>query len=249
MPIPLPTDLPFHTFPTAADFEAFLEREHKTASGIYVKLAKKSSGITSITASVAVEVALCFGWIDGRAGGLDDDWWYVRYTPRRSKSLWSQKNVATVSRLIKEGRMRPAGLVAVEAAKADGIWDRAYAGPATIQVPDDFAAALKGKAKTFFEKLNKTERYAVLWRVQTASPKARPGKIQTFVEMLAKGEVPGRQGGKKSVRVNVKKGVTKAKVTTKATTMVQSAQSANASEIHTVRGTRRSRRLAKTHVP
>jgi uncharacterized protein YdeI (YjbR/CyaY-like superfamily) len=245
MPIPVPTDLPFHTFPTAADFEAFLDREHETASGIYVKLAKKSSGITSITAEVAVEVALCFGWIDGRAGGLDDDWWYVRYTPRRSKSLWSQKNVATVSRLIKEGRMRPAGLVAVEAAKANGKWDRAYAGPATIQVPDDFAAALKGKAKTFFEKLNKSERYAVLWRVQTASPKARPGKIQILVEMLAKGEVPGRESGKTSV----KKGATKAKATTKTMTMVQSAKSANTSETHTVRATRRSRRLAKNPVP
>lgn len=117
---------------------------------------------------------------------------FVRYTPRRAKSIWSQKNVNTVAKLIETGRMRPAGLAAVEAAKADGRWDRAYAGPSTIAVPDDFAAVLKEvlDAATFFETLNKSDRYAVLWRVQTATPTARPGRIETLVQMLAEKKRP-----------------------------------------------------------
>ncbi|KAF2095578.1 hypothetical protein NA57DRAFT_79297 [Rhizodiscina lignyota] len=188
----LPSDLPIYSFPSADDFEAFLEREHTTTPGFHLKLAKKSSGIPSVSSSEAVEIALCFGWIDGRANGLDDKWWLVRYTPRRSKSIWSQKNVDTVSRLIEAGRMRPAGVECVEAAKADGRWVRAYAGPASITVPEDLTAALVAEptAASFFESLNKTDRYSVLWRVQTASPKARANRIRTLVEMLAAGKKP-----------------------------------------------------------
>ena len=131
---PLPSDLPVYSFSTIKDLELFLEPEHSTSSGFYLKLAKKASGIQSVSAAEAVETALCFGWIDGRANGLDQDWWLVRYTPRRAKSNWSQKNVNTVSQLLEQGRMRPAGLAAVETAKADGRWERAYAGPATITV-------------------------------------------------------------------------------------------------------------------
>ncbi|QDS68741.1 hypothetical protein FKW77_004612 [Venturia effusa] len=190
---PLPTDLPIHSFPAATDFETFLEREHATAPGIYLKLAKKSSGIASITGAEAVEVALCFGWIDGRANGIDDTWWLVRYTPRRAKSVWSQKNVTTIGRLVEAGRVRPAGIAAVEAARADGRWDRAYAGPATITVPDDFAEALRGNeaAAAFFDGLNKSMRYSVLWRIETASEKARASRIQAMVELLADGKCPG----------------------------------------------------------
>src|ERR1700750_891191 len=125
------TDLPIRAFPTAQHFESFLEDEHSTAPGIYLKFAKKSSGIATVTPSEAVETALCFGWIDGRANSIDECWFTVRYTPRRKKSIWSQKNVQTVTRLIEEGRMRPAGHAAVNAAKSDGSWQRAYAGPAT----------------------------------------------------------------------------------------------------------------------
>jgi uncharacterized protein YdeI (YjbR/CyaY-like superfamily) len=188
-----PSDLQIHSFSSTNEFEAFLDRQSIDAPGFYLKLAKKSSGIPSVSAAEAVEVALCFGWIDGRANGLDSNWWLVRYTPRRSKSIWSQKNVNTIGRLLKEGRMRPAGLAAVEAAKADGRWERAYAGPATITVPDDLAAALSAEpaAASFFECLNKTDRYAVLWRVQTASPQSRPKRIQALVQMLAVGRQPG----------------------------------------------------------
>lgn len=205
-----PSDLPIYSFSSANEFEAFLDRENIDAPGFYLKLAKKASGIPSVSAAKAVEVALCFGWIDGRANGLDNNWWLVRYTPRRPKSIWSQKNVNTIGRLLDEGRMRPAGLAAVEAAKADGRWERAYAGPATITVPDDLAAALSAEpaAASFFEGLNKTDRYAVLWRVQTASPKSRPPRIEALVQMLAVGRQPGARvklGGKPKKNADMRK--------------------------------------------
>ncbi|RDW59136.1 hypothetical protein BP5796_12060 [Coleophoma crateriformis] len=184
---------PTYSFSTTSEFETFLEREHQTADGFLLKLAKKASGIPSITAAQAVEVALCFGWIDGQANKVDDAWWSVRYTPRRAKSIWSQKNVETVARLGEQGRMRPAGLAVVEAAKADGRWERAYAGPATIVVPEDLAAALAvdAAAAAFFEAMNKSDRYAVLWRVETASPPSRAKRIAALVQTLAAGKRPG----------------------------------------------------------
>ncbi|KIX97687.1 uncharacterized protein Z520_06465 [Fonsecaea multimorphosa CBS 102226] len=211
---PLPTDLPIYTFPSAQDFEAFLDREHRTAPGCYVKLAKKAAGVPSISSAEAVEVALCFGWIDGRANRFDENWWLVRYTPRRSKSIWSRKNVNAVARLVHEDKMRPAGIAAVDAAKADGRWARAYDGPATIALSDDLAAALAAVpvASSFFEGLSKSERYAVLWRVQTASPSNRVKRIEAIVQMLASGNVPGRTAkpqtqpkNKQSVKKTVKK--------------------------------------------
>ncbi|WP_138732389.1 YdeI/OmpD-associated family protein [Modestobacter excelsi] len=185
-------DTAFETraFPSAADFDAWLAAEHDRAPGLFVKIAKKSAGIPSLTAAEAVEVALCHGWIDGRGNRVDDDWFTVRYTPRRAKSVWSQKNVETVARLVADGRMRPAGLAAVEAAQADGRWDRAYAGSATITVPDDLAAALAAEpaAESFFAGLDKTNRYAVLWRVHTAAtPQTRAKRIAACVQMLAEG--------------------------------------------------------------
>lgn len=191
----LPTDLPIYKFPSPSDFETFLDREHETAAGFYIQLAKKASGIKSITAPEAVEVCLCFGWIDGGGGGsLGDDWWLTRYTPRRSKSMWSKKNTDTVARLTEQRKMRPAGIAAVEAAKADGRWDRAYDGPAAITVPDDLAVALCAfpTASEFFNGLNKSERYAVLHRVQTCSLNTRPKRIEALVQILAAGNVPGR---------------------------------------------------------
>jgi uncharacterized protein YdeI (YjbR/CyaY-like superfamily) len=190
-----PSDLPIRSFSSGNDFESFLDREHTTAPGIYLKLAKKASGIPSVSAAEAVEIALCFGWIDGRSNALDDKWWLVRFTPRRPKSIWSQKNVKTVSKLLEAGgrRMRPAGVAAVDAAKADGRWERAYAGPATVTIPDDLAAVLAGEpaAASFFESMNKTDRYAVLWRVETASSQSRAKRIEALVKMLAEGKRPG----------------------------------------------------------
>ncbi|KAJ5573476.1 uncharacterized protein N7459_007903 [Penicillium hispanicum] len=189
---PPPSDLPTYSFATAKNLEAFLEREHSTAPGFYLQLAKKASGMQSVSAAEAVETALCFGWIDGRAHALDKDWWLVRYTPRRAKSLWSQKNVSTATQLLAQNRMRPAGRAAVEAAKADGRWERAYAGPATMTVPEDLNAALGAvpAAKRFFDGLNRTERYSALLRVQNGSPAGRVKRIESLVLLLAEGRWP-----------------------------------------------------------
>jgi uncharacterized protein YdeI (YjbR/CyaY-like superfamily) len=188
-----PSDFPTQAFSSSADFAAFLEREHTTAPGIFVKLAKKSSGIPSVSAAEAVKVALCYGWIDGRANSIDDTWWTVRYTPRRAKSIWSQKNVGTIPRLIEDGRMRPAGLAAAASAKADGRWDRAYAGSATIAVPEDLKTALAKvpSAKALWESLNKSERYTALWKIETASVTARAKRVEAVVQMLAASQRPG----------------------------------------------------------
>lgn len=156
-----------------------------------------------------MEVALCFGWIDGRANGVDAEWWLVRYTPRRAKSIWSQKNIAIIGRLVEAGRMRPPGLAAVEAAKTDGRWERAYAGPTTITVPDDFATILaeNDDAAAFFAGLNKSDRYLVLWRVETASVKARTLRIKAMIGLLAVGKFPGLT----TKSVNAKKNADKQK--------------------------------------
>ncbi|KAF9890643.1 hypothetical protein FE257_005774 [Aspergillus nanangensis] len=204
---PPPSDLPIHNFPSSSDLETFLENHHTTIPGFYLKLAKKASGIASVSAADAVEVALCFGWIDGRANTFDQDWWLVRYTPRRTKSLWSKKNVSTVQRLIVQGRLRPAGLASIELAKADGRWDRAYDGPASITVPEDLAAVLETNqpARTFFDALNRTDRYAVLHKLQTAAPGRRTERIKETVKTLANGELsstPTRPPG--NIQMNAK---------------------------------------------
>jgi uncharacterized protein YdeI (YjbR/CyaY-like superfamily) len=191
--VTLPTDLPVLAFPDQSALEAWLDAEHATAPGLYVKIAKKGAGVPSVNWEQMVEVLLCFGWIDGRANRLDDRFYLQRITPRRPRSVWSQKNVATVERLIAEGRMRPAGLAAVEAAKADGRWERAYAGPATVTMPDDLAAALDAEpaARSAYDALDGQNRYAVLWRVHTAgTPATRAKRIAAAVQMLAEGNRP-----------------------------------------------------------
>jgi uncharacterized protein YdeI (YjbR/CyaY-like superfamily) len=191
--VALPTDLPVLAFPDQAAFEAWLEAEHATAPGCYVKLAKKGAGVPSLTRDEMVESVLCFGWIDGRANSVDEHWYLTRITPRRPRSVWSQKNVGIVAQLVAAGRMRPAGLAQVEAAQADGRWDRAYAGPATMTVPDDLDAALDATpaAREAFTALDAQNRYAVLWRVQTAAtPATRAKRIAALVQMLAEGRTP-----------------------------------------------------------
>ena len=186
----LPTDLPVLGFPDQAALEAWLETEAATAPGVYVKLAKKGAGVPSVTYAELVESCLCFGWIDGRSNRLDDSFYLQRITTRRARSVWSQKNVDAVEALILAGRMRPTGLAAVDAARADGRWDRAYAGSATITVPDDLAAALAAEpaAQKGFEALDGANRYAVLWRVHTAASDAtRAKRIASLVQLLRDG--------------------------------------------------------------
>jgi uncharacterized protein YdeI (YjbR/CyaY-like superfamily) len=185
-----PSDLPVHRFGDQASFEAWLDAEHERSPGIYVVLAKKGAPEPTLKQSEMVESLLCFGWIDGRANRLDDHHFTVRVTPRRAKSLWSKKNVDWVGRLVEAGRMRPAGLAAVEAAQADGRWERAYAGSSSIEVPDDLVAALAAHpgATEFFEQLDGANRYAVLWRVHTATtPQTRAKRIAALAQMLAEG--------------------------------------------------------------
>jgi uncharacterized protein YdeI (YjbR/CyaY-like superfamily) len=191
--VTVPTDLPVLAFADQAELEAWLEAEHATAPGLYVRLARKGSGVPSVTYAELVEAVLCFGWIDGRSQRLDDTSYLQRITPRRPRSVWSQKNVTAVEALTAAGRMRPAGLAAVQAARADGRWERAYAGPATATVPEDLAAALAAEpaAQQVFDGLDGRNRYAVLHRVATAaSPQTRARRVAALVQMLAEGRRP-----------------------------------------------------------
>jgi uncharacterized protein YdeI (YjbR/CyaY-like superfamily) len=191
--VPVPDDLPVLAFGTQAELEDWLEREHGTAPGAYVRLAKKGAGVPSVTYPELVESLLCFGWIDGISRRLDDRFYVQRITPRRPRSVWSQKNVEAVAALSAAGRMRPAGLAAAEAARADGRWDRAYPGAAAMTVPDDLAAALAAEpaAQRAFEGLDGTNRYAVLWRVHTAAtPETRARRIGAAVRTLAGSRPP-----------------------------------------------------------
>jgi uncharacterized protein YdeI (YjbR/CyaY-like superfamily) len=191
--MPVPDDLPVLAFATQEELEEWLDREHATAPGVYVRLAKKGAGVPSVTYAELVESALCFGWIDGISRRLDDRFYVQRITPRRPRSVWSQKNVEAVGALTAAGRMRPAGLAAAEAARADGRWERAYPGAARMTVPDDLAAALRAEpaAQQAFDALDGTNRYAVLWRVHTAAtPETRARRIAAAVQMLAEGRRP-----------------------------------------------------------
>ncbi len=184
-------DLPVLAFASQSAFDQWLTAEGASSSGIWLKLAKKSSGIASISQPAAVETALCHGWIDGQLDKFDDQYWLVRFTPRQAKSKWSQKNCAKIETLIAAGRMTRAGLKQVELAKEDGRWDAAYASQSSIEVPADLIAALQKnkKAQMCFDSLTRSKRYAILYRLQDAKkPETRAKRLATFIEMLARGE-------------------------------------------------------------
>ncbi|MDX8145570.1 YdeI/OmpD-associated family protein [Lentzea sp. BCCO 10_0061] len=177
-------------FEGPAEFDAWLHENGANETELWLKYAKKGSGIKTITYGEALDVALCHGWIDGLTRSVDETWYSQRWTPRRPKSKWSKRNCGKVEELIAAGKMLPAGLNEIEKAKADGRWDAAYAGPATIEVPDDLTEALKAnpKAAEFFKTLNSQNRYAVLLRIHDAKrPETRQKRIAQFVEMLAEG--------------------------------------------------------------
>lgn len=190
MSVELPTDLPIKLFRTAAAWEKWLAA-HVADKGAWLKIAKKGQGVTSVTYDEALDVALCHGWVDGLKRSCDEQYFLQRFTPRRPKSLWSKLNIGRVERLVASGRMAVTGLREVEAAKADGRWQAAYDSASRIEVPDDLTAALakQPRARKFFEQLDRTNRYAVLWRVQTAKkPETRAARIEKLVAMLANGE-------------------------------------------------------------
>ena len=185
------TEQPVLFFATQADLESWMDEHGEESDGIWLKFAKKDSGIESVVYAQAVAVALSYGWIDGQAKRLDDHHYLQRFTPRRPRSKWSKINREKAERLIAEGRMRPAGLREVERAKQDGRWDEAYDSPTTATVPDDFQAALDAEpaAAEFFSSLGSTKRYSFLYRIADAKrPETRAKRIAQFVELLARGE-------------------------------------------------------------
>jgi uncharacterized protein YdeI (YjbR/CyaY-like superfamily) len=184
-------DLPIRSFKNAKDWQTWLEKNHTKPDGIWLKFYKKSSGIKSIYYPEALEVALCYGWIDAQAKGLDDKAYLQRFTPRRSKSVWSKVNTLKAERLIKEGRMKPAGLAAIKAAKADGRWEKAYHSSSTAETPKDFMDALgkNKKAKLFFESLSKVHKYAIYYRLNEAKrPETRAKRMKHFLDLMKRQE-------------------------------------------------------------
>ncbi len=183
-------DLPVLEFVDADAFEAWLAKHHADTPGLWMKVARVSSGIPSITWEQAVPVALCWGWIDGQRRSMDEQWFLQRFTPRRKRSVWSKINVAHVERLIAEGRMQPAGLAQVEAAKADGRWDAAYS-VSSGEVPPELQAALDAnpKAAAAFAELNKANRFAMTFRVQSAKrADTKQRRVEQFIGLLERGE-------------------------------------------------------------
>ena len=180
-----------HEFPDAESFSRWLTEHHNREPEVWIKIHKVDSGLRSITPKEAIDVALCWGWIDAVRKSLDARSYLQRYTPRGRKSVWSQINVDNVARLIQEGRMTEHGLRQAEAAKADGRWDRAYKSGKDMKIPDDLQAAIDAepKARAMLQKLSAQNRFALAFRTHNMkTPAGRSRKIQSFVEMLARGE-------------------------------------------------------------
>ncbi len=182
---------PILAFASQAEWEAWLDAQHASSDGVWLKFAKKGSGVESVVYAEALEVALCYGWIDSQVKSLDERFYLQKFTPRRARSKWSRVNRDKIEELTKQGRMKPAGLAQVELAKADGRWEAAYASPANIEVPDDLKAALDDnpKAAEFWAGLNKSNRFAILYQLQDAKkPETRARRLDKFLGMLERGE-------------------------------------------------------------
>jgi uncharacterized protein YdeI (YjbR/CyaY-like superfamily) len=184
-------DLPIISFVSQAKWRQWLEENHAISTGIWLRFYKKASGIATIVYAEALEEALCYGWIDGQLKKYDENSYFQKFTPRRSRSMWSKRNLEKVVALEKAGKMKPAGLKEIDAAKSDGRWEAAYDSPAAMKIPDDFLFELSKdkKALSFFEKLDKTNRYTIGWRLQTArNPEIRAKRMKMILDMLARGE-------------------------------------------------------------
>jgi uncharacterized protein YdeI (YjbR/CyaY-like superfamily) len=183
--------LPVLPFASAEEWSAWLAENHATSEGLWIKIAKKGSGIPTVTYDEAVDAALCYGWIDGQKDSHDANYFLQKFTPRRARSRWSEVNRDKATRLIERGLMQPAGLREVERAKADGRWDAAYGRQSLAEIPDDLQQALDGNpaAREFFATLNRQNRYAILYRIHDAKkPETRARRIAQFVAMLAEGK-------------------------------------------------------------
>jgi uncharacterized protein YdeI (YjbR/CyaY-like superfamily) len=184
-------DLPVMEFASAKAWDAWLRKHHSSSEGVWLKIAKKGTAVDTVTMPEVIEVALCWGWIDGLRHKHDDVYFRQRMTPRRPRSRWSKINRDKAEALTAAGRMQRAGLREVEAAKADGRWDAAYAGSSSSTVPDDLSRALRGNtaARRAFEQLDSRNRYAILYRIQDAKrAETRARRIEQFVTMLAEGQ-------------------------------------------------------------
>jgi uncharacterized protein YdeI (YjbR/CyaY-like superfamily) len=185
------SDGPKRMFAAQADWAAWLEKNHRKSEGLWLRLAKRGCELSSVSYPEALETALCYGWIDGQKRGESENIWLQRFLPRTAKSIWSKINREKAKQLIKNGQMKPAGIEAVEAAKRDGRWDSAYDSMRGSVVPQDFEVALKlnSRASEFFQTLDRANRYAVLFRIQTVKKaETRARKIREFVQMLERGE-------------------------------------------------------------
>ena len=183
-------EFPVLGFPSPEKWEAWLHKNHAKSDGVWLRFHKKGSGVQTVVYAEALDAALCYGWIDSQAKKYDATSYIQKFTPRRSKSIWSKVNRGKVAALIKAGRMKAAGLAAIEAAKADGRWKAAYDSPRNIRMPAEFLRALgtDKKARAFFDTLNKANTYAIAWRIQTAKkPETRARRIAQFVKMMAEG--------------------------------------------------------------
>jgi uncharacterized protein YdeI (YjbR/CyaY-like superfamily) len=183
--------VPIIEFKTAKTFEAWLIENHDSSNGLWLKISKKDSQKKTISYAEALDIALCYGWIDGQKKPHDEQAWLQKFSPRSSRSIWSKINIGHVERLINEGRMKPAGLKAVEKAKADGRWDKAYDSPSKMTIPNDFITELikNKKAEAIFRSLNKTNLFSIAFRLQTAKKQeTREKRMKEIIEMLARGE-------------------------------------------------------------
>jgi uncharacterized protein YdeI (YjbR/CyaY-like superfamily) len=184
-------DLKIASFKSAKEWEKWLAKNHAASRGLWLKIFKKDSKTLSINYSDALDEALCYGWIDGQKAAFDDKAWLQKFGPRQLKSAWSKINVGHAERLTKAGRMKPAGLEKIESAKKDGRWSKAYDPQSSAQLPEDFLKEVSKntKAKVFLKTLNRSNVYAISYRLQTAKkPETRKKRISQFVEMLSKGE-------------------------------------------------------------
>jgi uncharacterized protein YdeI (YjbR/CyaY-like superfamily) len=185
------TELAILPFKNTQAFATWLAKNHATSPGIWMQIYKKGSGTATITYAEALDEALCWGWIDSQKRSLDATAYLQRFGPRRPKSIWSKVNQTHIARLTQEGRMQPRGVEQVKSAKADGRWERAYDSPKDMSMPRDFLAALSRhkKAAIFFKTLNKTNTYAIAWRLHTAKkPETRARRMEAIILMLEKGE-------------------------------------------------------------
>jgi len=182
-----PHEIPVKLFKSQKDWATWLDKNHARSSGIWLRIAKKTGKVITVTYAEAVEVALCYGWIDGQGKGLDESAWLQKFTPRGPRSIWSKINRTKAMGLMKTGRMKPAGLAAIDRAKKNGQWDTAYDSHRTATVPADLQVALNHhpEARAFFATLDSTNRYAILFRLQTAKkPETRARRLEQFVRML-----------------------------------------------------------------